>query len=116
MLSKKILHKHKSNCTCCNHSKLNEWGIILSAALVPCPGVVLLFVFAYEFGFFYAISSAVFITLGMCFILFLFAISTNKFHKSLKQERLRLTLEYLGIIAMLFFGMFLFINTKAGVF
>ncbi|MCR6575196.1 DUF1007 family protein [Campylobacter insulaenigrae] len=115
MLSKKILHKHTHNCSCCNHNKLNEWGIILGAALVPCPGVVLLFVFAYEFSFFYAISSAVFITLGMCLVLFLFAISANKFHKSLKHQRLRLALEYLGIVVMLAFGMFLFINTRASV-
>jgi len=115
MLSKKILH---NNCSChkCQNSKINEWGVIFSAAIIPCPGTILLFVFAYEFSFFYASISALFMSLGMALVLFIFAILAHKIHKNISNERLRVFLEYLGIIFMLLFGLFIFINTKAGVF
>ncbi|EAJ0339818.1 nickel/cobalt transporter [Campylobacter lari] len=114
MISKKILQK-KSHCCCANH-KVNEWGIILSVALVPCPGVVLLFVFAYEFSFWYALSSAIFMTLGMCLVLFAFALGANKIYQHTSHQKIRNIIEYLGMIIMLLFGLFLFINTKASAF
>ncbi|MIO78922.1 DUF1007 domain-containing protein, partial [Campylobacter coli] len=95
MISKKIL-SDKKQC-CCAHHKSNEWGIILSAALVPCPGVVLLIVFAYEFSFWYALSSAIFITLGMCLVLFAFALGANQFYKSISHTKIRIFLEYFGL-------------------
>ncbi|ENT9832698.1 DUF1007 family protein [Campylobacter coli] len=110
MISKKIL-SDKKQC-CCAHHKSNEWGIILSAALVPCPGVVLLIVFAYEFSFWYALSSAIFITLGMCLVLFAFALGANQFYKSISHTKIRIFLEYFGLIVMFLFGLFLFINIK----
>ncbi|MBF7068656.1 HoxN/HupN/NixA family nickel/cobalt transporter [Campylobacter volucris] len=115
MLSKKILHKNSCSCSCHSH-KTSEWVVILGASLVPCPGVVLLFIFAYKFNFLYALSSAVFVTLGMCFVLFLFAIGANKLHQNIKTTKIRTLLEYLALIFMILFGLFLFINTKEGVF
>ncbi|HEB7717258.1 TPA: hypothetical protein RZJ41_001379, partial [Campylobacter coli] len=113
MIGKKIL-SDKKQC-CCAHHKSNEWGIILSAALVPCPGVVLLIVFAYEFSFWYALSSALFITLGMCLVLFAFAWGANQFYKSISHAKIRIFLEYFGLIVMFLFGLFLFINIKTTV-
>ncbi|AJC89952.1 DUF1007 family protein [Campylobacter subantarcticus] len=113
MLSKKILHKN--SCSCHTH-KTSEWGMILGASLVPCPGVILLFTFAYKFNFLYTLSSVVSVTLGMCFVLFLFAIGANKIHQNIKTTKIRTSLEYLALIFMILFGLFLFINTKEGVF
>ncbi len=117
MLIKKFTKRnHKENCPCCNPHKINEFAIISASAIVPCPGVLLLFVFAYEFNSFYACISAIFISLGMAFILFVFACLANKIHFKAKNQKIRLCLEYLGIIFMLLFGIFIFINTKSSIF
>ncbi|MDO4674370.1 DUF1007 family protein [Campylobacter sp.] len=117
MLGKKILSpKHPHNCSCCHQSPspLSEWALISAAAIVPCPGTLLLFIFAYEINFISASISAIFTSLGMCFILFILALLSNKIH--FKFKGLRFFLEYLGICLMLFFGFFIFISAQKGVF
>ncbi|MCX2683775.1 DUF1007 family protein [Campylobacter sp. MIT 21-1685] len=118
MLGKKILTKHQQSCDCnhCTTNKLSEWGIVNAAGIIPCPGMLLLFLFAYEFNFTLAVLSAFFVGLGMSFVLFVFALIANTFHKRVYNVKLRTSLEYFGITAMLIFGIFLFTSTRMGIF
>lgn len=117
MLMKKISTQHSKDCPCCQkNAHFKEWTIISAAAIVPCPGTLLLFVFAYEINFFSALLSAIFVSFGMSFVLFIFALFSHKIRLQFTHYKWRLFLEYLGIIFMLCFGFFIFINTKAELF
>ncbi|WP_298096842.1 DUF1007 family protein, partial [uncultured Campylobacter sp.] len=55
--------------------KGREWLIALAAALVPCPGTILIFVLAFSLGSFaLSVASALFIGFGMSVVIFLAAL------------------------------------------
>lgn len=107
---------HQKGCCCqiCNPNDktMSEWIIALSAAIIPCPGTILVFLLAFNVGsYFIAMLSAFFMGLGMAFVIFfaaLFGASINKFSLD-KFDNLRIFVEFFGIAVMLILGVFMFL-------
>ncbi|TQR60654.1 nickel/cobalt transporter [Campylobacter troglodytis] len=144
LLSKKILNVHSQECSCAScvnlatvttnnniaikphqanftatnfkEAKISEFAVILAAGIVPCPTMVLVFLLAYELSFLTAFFSAIFIALGMSFVLFVTALISHKIRLSVKTQRLSRILEYFALSFMLALGCFIFMNAKTGVF
>jgi ABC-type nickel/cobalt efflux system permease component RcnA len=58
-------------------SHSTDWGVVLSAGMVPCPGTVTIFIFALSSGeYLLGFLSALCMSLGMSFIIALTAIGT----------------------------------------
>ena len=113
----KSMGKHEHKCGCCK--KENEWFIALSAAIIPCPGTILVFLLAFNVGsYFIALISAVFMGLGMTSVIFLAAVFGSKINKltSKKFKYVKIYVEFLGIWLMLAIGVFMFmISDKLGI-
>lgn len=106
---------HPFTCKCASCSpkgQSTEWGVVLSAGIVPCPGTITIFIFALNTGaYLLGFLAALFMSLGMSGIIALTAVSTlftkNRFqHKSPKiliySELFSLTIMFLlGMILLL---------------
>lgn len=111
----KKTHEHSCSCSVCMPKKdrgLSEWVIALSAAIIPCPGTILVFLLAFSVGsYFISLISAIFMGLGMASVIFLAAIfggAVNKFSTK-KLENFRVFVEFFGIAVMIILGIFMFI-------
>lgn len=88
-----------------------EWLIALAAALVPCPGTILIFVLAFSLGSFaLSVASALFIGFGMSVVIFLAALFGAKANElsSKRLVSLKLYVEFLGLFVMFGLGVFMY--------
>lgn len=91
--------------------KGREWLIALAAALVPCPGTILIFVLAFSLGSFaLSVASALFIGFGMSVVIFLAALFGAKANElsSKRLVSLKLYVEFLGLFVMFGLGVFMY--------
>lgn len=89
-----------------------------AAALVPCPGVILVFTLVFQIGSYAAgVVSALFMALGMSAVIFLAAIIGFKLNLVKKERNFRLFIELFALCVMALLGAFmLFGAIKGGVF
>lgn len=90
----------------------NSWLLVLAASLVPCPGVLLVFVLSFELGSWLAgIVSASAIATGMCIVLFLFGILGKGLNITVSPLGLkaRKIFEFVALIVMTILG-FIMLN------
>ncbi|AKT93116.1 DUF1007 family protein [Campylobacter gracilis] len=88
-----------------------EWLIALAAALVPCPGTILIFVLAFSLGSFaLSVASALFIGFGMSVVIFLAALFGAKANElsSKRLVSLKLYIEFAGLFVMFGLGIFMY--------
>ena len=91
--------------------KGREWLIALAAALVPCPGTILIFVLAFSLGSFaLSVASALFIGFGMSVVIFLAALFGAKANElsSKRLVSLKLYIEFVGLFVMFGLGVFMY--------
>lgn len=91
--------------------KGQEWLIALAAALVPCPGTILIFVLAFNLGSFaLSVASALFIGFGMSVVIFLAALFGAKANElsSKRLVSLKLYIEFAGLFVMFGLGVFMY--------
>lgn len=91
--------------------KGREWLIALAAALVPCPGTILIFVLAFSLGSFaLSVASALFIGFGMSVVIFLAALFGAKANElsSKRLVSLKLYIEFAGLFVMFGLGIFMY--------
>ena len=91
--------------------KGREWLIALAAALVPCPGTILIFVLAFSLGSFaLSVVSALFIGFGMSVVIFLAALFGAKANElsSKRLVSLKLYIEFAGLFVMFGLGVFMY--------
>lgn len=89
-----------------------EWFIALASAIIPCPGTILAFLLAFNVGsYLTAFISALFMGLGMSFVIFLAAIFGAGVNKitNLKFKKLTIYIEFLGLTLMLIIGILMFL-------
>jgi ABC-type nickel/cobalt efflux system permease component RcnA len=103
---------HASSCSCsgCNtHS--TDIGVILAAGIIPCPGTVTIFIFTMSLGvYFVGFLSAVFMSLGMSFIIFISAFASIKLkHQTNSNETLKKVFEYGSLVFILCLGILLLV-------
>jgi ABC-type nickel/cobalt efflux system permease component RcnA/ABC-type uncharacterized transport system substrate-binding protein len=100
------IHKPSCGCASCKiDSKTTDLGVILSAGLIPCPGTVIIFIVTISQGmFFIGVSSAVFMSLGMSFIIFLTALFSIGIKKGLGNQKIITVFEYLSLVLILTVG------------
>lgn len=95
-------------------SKKQDLIFILTAGIIPCPGTVLLFVYAFLLKTYFAvILASISISLGMAFVLFVssfLGVSLNK--ASQKSAKLVNILEITSPIFMFILGLLLFLNAN----
>ena len=95
-------------------SKKQDLIFILTAGIIPCPGTVLLFVYAFLLKTYFAvILASISISLGMAFVLFVssfLGVSLNK--ASQKSAKLVNILEIASPIFMFILGLLLFLNAN----
>ena len=95
----------------CGGEKGREWLIALAAALVPCPGTILIFVLAFSLGSFaLSVASALFIGFGMSVVIFLAALFGAKANElsSKRLVSLKLYIEFAGLFVMFGLGVFMY--------
>lgn len=111
--------KFTSDCGCqiCSTKKpksKEEWLVAAAAALIPCPGTILVFVLANEIGSYLAgIVSGVFMALGMSAVIFLAAVFGAKINAStnFKLKKFKIYAEFAALSIMLWLGLFIFVTT-----
>jgi nickel/cobalt transporter (NicO) family protein len=83
--------------------------VILAAGIVPCAGTVSVFLFTMGLGvYFVGFLSAIFMSLGMSFVIFITAyLSQNIRKKSGSNEKVVKFFEYGSLIFILLLGMML---------
>lgn len=102
-------NNHSCNCAACKTTS-TDLGVILAAGIIPCPGTVTIFIFTLSLGvFFVGLLSAVFMSLGMSFVIFITAIISVKLRKSTsKNHTIVKILEYGSLFFILILGFILF--------
>lgn len=104
------IHTNTLSCSC-NACKTNssDLGVILAAGIVPCPGTVTVFIFTFGLGvYFIGFLSAVFMSIGMGFIIFTTALLGSKIReKSSSNHNLIKFLEYGSLFFILSLGVIL---------
>lgn len=106
-------HPFTCNCSACSpKSQSTDWGVVLSAGVIPCPGTITIFIFAlntgaYLLGFLAALS----MSLGMSSVIALTAIATvftkNRFQT--KSPKILIYSESISLGIMLLLGFILLI-------
>lgn len=75
------------SCASCKNHDSSEFALILSAGLVPCPGTITIFLFSITLGlYFIGFLSAVFMSLGMGFVIAITAFISTKARNSSKNK------------------------------
>ncbi|MDL0089795.1 DUF1007 family protein [Campylobacter gastrosuis] len=114
---------HENGCACASCRALNtpknglrEWILAFSFALVPCPGVILVFILAFELtNYILGLVSGVFMGLGMSCLIFLAALLGQKINQNF--SKYQKILRVFGLSLVLVLGIFMvFISFKGGVF
>jgi len=78
-----------SSCSCasCKNHGSSEFALVLSAGLVPCPGTITIFLFSITLElYFIGFLSAIFMSLGMGFVIAMTALLSTKARKSSKNK------------------------------
>lgn len=87
---------------------------VLTAGLIPCPGTVILFIYAFMLKTYFAvILASIFISLGMGLVIFassFLGVSVQKVSE--KSHKLTNFLEYLSPVVMFLLGVLLFLNAQ----
>ncbi|AFL69420.1 nickel/cobalt transporter [Sulfurospirillum barnesii] len=104
-------HPFACHCAGCSQkSQSTDWGVVLSAGIVPCPGTITIFIFAlstgaYLLGFLAALS----MSLGMSFMIALASLSTLFAKNRFKTHNTKMIFysESLSLIIMLSLGIVL---------
>lgn len=106
-------HPFTCKCSSCSSkSQSTDWGVVLSAGVIPCPGTITIFIFAlntgaYLLGFLAALS----MSLGMSSVIALTAIATvftkNRFQT--KSPKILIYSETISLMIMLGLGFILLI-------
>jgi len=106
-------HPFTCNCSACSpKSQSTDWGVVLSAGIIPCPGTITIFIFAlntgaYALGFLAALS----MSLGMSSVIALTAIASvftkNRFQT--KSPKILTYSEPISLLIMLSLGFILLI-------
>lgn len=106
-------HPFTCKCASCSpKSQSTDWGVVLSAGIIPCPGTITIFIFAlntgaYLLGFLAALS----MSLGMSSVIALTAIATvftkNSFQT--KSPKMLIYSETISLTIMLSLGLILLI-------
>jgi len=140
LLASYIFYKKLKNksCACCQPSISTNWKIntdvnhkfkpitihkqeykkdiyfVLTAGLIPCPGTVVLFIYAFILKTYMAVVLAsIFISLGMGLVIFLAAfLGVGLRQQSQKSKYFSNILEYIAIILMFILGILLFFNAN----
>lgn len=111
---------HAQGCSCraCQSlqttpKSLNEWLIALAAALVPCPGTILVFTLAFSVGSFgIGALSGVFMALGMSAVIFIAAVFGGGVNEYAKFKNLRIYAEILALTIMIGLGALMFVASN----
>ncbi len=87
---------------------------VLTAGLIPCPGTVVLFIYAFILKTYFAvILASIFISLGMGLVIFASSFLGVSVHKlSERSHKLTNILEILAPVVMFALGVFLFLNAE----
>ncbi len=137
ILYNKLSHKSCSCSSCCSpttSSSTSSWSsekpktttklkpnfmkqdlyFVLTAGLIPCPGTVVLFIYAFILKTYFAvILASIFISLGMGIVIFassFLGVSLKKYSSS--SHKITNFLEVLAPIIMLILGVLLFLNAN----
>jgi len=114
-LSKNTKFTSECGCQICSTKKpksKEEWLVAAAAALVPCPGTILVFVLANEIGSYFAgVISGVFMALGMSVVIFVAAVFGSKISTNIKLKKFKIYAEFAALGIMLWLGLFIFVTT-----
>ena len=107
-------HPHSCQCASCSSKGLShDWGVVLSAGIVPCPGTVTIFIFALStHAYFLGFLSALAMSFGMSSIIALTALSTL-FTKRTLQSKTPLLMKYsekISLVLMFSLGILLLLT------
>ncbi|QKF60436.1 nickel/cobalt transporter [Campylobacter curvus] len=116
-------HAAQCGCNVCAQKKAgpkgyHEWLVAAAAALIPCPGTILVFVLAHELGSYFAgFMSGVFMALGMSVIIFIAAVFGAKLNQNAfsKLNHFKIYAEFLALAVMLGLGVFILFTTTTQV-
>ena len=105
-------NQHIDTSACgCNACKTTstDIGVILAAGIIPCPGTITIFIFTFGLGiYFVGFLSAIWMSLGMSFIIFLAAyLSIKVKSKTNSNPIIKKVLEYGSLVFILSLGLML---------
>ena len=106
-------HPFTCNCSACSpKSQSTDWGVVLSAGIIPCPGTITIFIFALNTGaYFLGFMAALSMSLGMSSVIALTAIASvftqNRFQT--KSPKILTYSEPISLLIMLSLGFILLI-------
>lgn len=120
ILYKKVKDKSCACHSCCSShnpkekNKKEDIFFVITAGIVPCPGTVVLFLYAFILETYFAVFlAAMFISLGMGMVIFLSSyLGINISKASNNIHTLKNTLEYLSPIFIFILGLLLFLNAN----
>jgi len=103
------LHPQKCSCSACSlSSNTTDIGIIIGAGIIPCPGTVTIFIFTLSLKTYFAgFLSALVMSFGMSIVIFLTAVFSICFRKSVEKSKLIGFMDYFGTCFILLLGLFL---------
>ncbi|WP_428023544.1 nickel/cobalt transporter [Arcobacter sp.] len=120
LLYKKFKNKSSSSPSCCSHhheeksTKKQDIFFVLTAGIIPCPGTVILFLYAFILKTYLAvILASIFISLGMGMVIFMssfFSIKINKLTNN--YQKVKNFIEIASPIFIFILGLLLFFNTN----
>lgn len=95
-------------CSACNTTS-TDIGVILAAGIIPCPGTITIFTFTFGLGiYFVGFLSAIFMSLGMSFIIFIAAyLSIQVRGRTSSNMSVKKVLEYGSLVFILSLGIIL---------
>ncbi|MCV6608030.1 MAG: DUF1007 family protein [Campylobacterales bacterium] len=98
-------HSHSCGCGSCQTTS-TDLGVILSAGIVPCPGTITIFIFTMSLGIYtVGFISALFMSLGMSFIIFFMSMISIKVRQTATQNTtVIMVLEYGSLMFILSLG------------
>lgn len=107
-----FVFKNSNNIHTQTKNKNENLFFVLTAGLIPCPGTVILFVYAFILETYFSVFLAsVFISLGMGLVIFASSFLGVSLHKvSVKSSKFTNILEIASPIFMFFLGLFLLLN------
>jgi nickel/cobalt transporter (NicO) family protein len=108
------IHTEASSCSCSGcKTNSTDLGVVLSAGIVPCAGTVTIFIFTMSLGiYFVGFLSAVFMSIGMSFIIFIMAYLSIKVRKKgSSNHKIQKFFEYGSLVFILALGVSLLLFT-----
>lgn len=108
----KLEQQHISSSSCgCSACKTTstDIGVVLAAGIIPCPGTITIFTFTFGLGiYFVGFLSAIFMSIGMSFIIFIAAYFSIKIKNRVSSnEKIKKILEYFSLVFILSLGIIL---------